>query len=124
MKYDKNYFNCVYLLVDTINQTYYCGKAIDLNIRLYNHPHKKPNTTIYILENNCVACDMEYVWIYFFKHSHRKGWSCLNKDYNTGMRFRTASKNHGRIHAHHITGSNYYRFCKSNLIKDYSGLVK
>ena len=90
---EKNYYNCIYLLVDTINKTYYCGKTENFNKRILQHrQNKKTYNKIFILEQDCEITDVEYVWLHFFKNKHKVGWTCLNKDFNTGSRFRMTGK--------------------------------
>jgi len=121
--YDKtrNYFNCIYLLVDNENKTYYCGRAKDLNNRLYSHKIYNDNMVIFILEEDCNTINMEYVWLNFFNNCRKKDWKCLNKDYNTGIRF--TSKNDVIRHKH-IEYSNYYYYCMSGIINDTTGILQ
>ena len=126
LNYDpnKNYFNCIYLLVDTNNQTYYCGKTENLNKRIMQHRQiKKQLNKIFILELDCEIMDMEYVWLNFFKNKVKVGLICLNKDFNTDLRFRTATKQK-KIHEYDLYVSKYYKLCKEKVLQDSTGLVR
>ena len=124
---EKNYLNCIYLLVDTINKTYYCGKTVNFDIRLSQHRHrkhrKKPFNKVFILEQDCEIMDMEYVWLNFFKNKHKVGWKCLNKEFNTGSRFRSTGKKK-KIQEYDLYGSKFYKLCKEKAIQDSTGLVR
>ena len=120
---EKNYYNCIYLLVDTNNQTYYCGKTENLNKRIMQHrQNKKPYNKIFILEQDCKITDMEYVWLHFFKNKHKVGWTCLNKDFNTGSRFRRTGKTK-KIQEYDLYASKFYELCKEKVLQDSTGLV-
>ena len=118
----RNYYNCVYLLINHKNKTYYCGKAQDLNHRVSSH--KKYNITdeVYILEKDCITIDMEYVWLYYFNTNYKRGWKCINVDYNTGLRFKMATKSQ-KISAKDLKDSNYYKYCLNGVIRDTTGLL-
>ena len=51
-----------------------------------------------------------------------KEYVCLNKDFNTGMRFKVPSKRY-KINKLHIKDTNYYKYCSLGHIKDCSGIV-
>jgi predicted GIY-YIG superfamily endonuclease len=121
---EMNYYNCIYLLVDTINQTYYCGKTENLNKRIMQHrQNKKPFNKVFILEQDCEIMDMEYVWLNFFKNKVKVGWTCLNKDFNTGLRFRTSTKQK-KLRECDLYESKYYKLCKEKVLQDSTGLVR
>ena len=121
---EKNYYNCIYLLVDTINKTYYYGKTENFNKRILQHrQNKKPYNKIFILEQDCEITDMEYVWLHFFKNRHKVGWKCLNKDFNTGSRFRTTGKTK-KIQEYDLYESKFYKLCKEKALQDSTGLVR
>ena len=119
-----NYKNCIYLMINETNKTYYCGRAEDLHQRFATHKHKPKlnNNSVFILEENCICTTMEYVWLYFFKNMYKEEWTCLNQDFNTGNRFKVCSKM-SKIDIHDIKSSNYFSFCKSNLIPDLTGII-
>jgi len=120
---EKNYYNCIYLLVDTINKTYYCRKTENLNKRILQHrQNKKPYNKIFILEQDCEITDVEYVWLHFFKNKHKVGWTCLNKDFNTGSRFRMTGKKK-KIQEYDLYESKFYKLCMEKVLQDSTGLV-
>ena len=126
-KYDfiNNAYKCIYLIVNHKNKSYYCGKAIDLHTRLKNcsgHPYRNDDDIIYILEQNVDTIHLEYMWLWWFKHNSYKDYKCLNKDFNTGLRFKVASKN-PKITLSHVDNTNYHKYCKLGYIKDCSGLI-
>ena len=116
----ENYTNCVYLLLDTIGKTYYCGRADNFRTRLSGHPHNKTTDKIYILEQNCRDNTfMEYVWLYWLSHNCKKDWTCLNVMFSSGNKFFGPYRVFRR---HYVSGNlkntNYEKFSKNGSIVD------
>lgn len=118
-----NCYDCIYFIVNHNNKTYYCGKAKNLENRLINHHHmKNKKDIVYILEKNVDINDLEYVWLWWFKNNTYKNYECLNKDFNTGYRFKFCNKSR-KISVKYIKDSNYYKYCLLGHIQDCSGIL-
>ena len=48
---------------------------------------------------------------------------CLNKDFNTGSRFRTTGKTK-KIQEYDLYESKFYKLCKEKALQDSTGLVR